>query len=137
MSNKGPKVPKLAVIDKYEVRRPAPPVGMHPTARRVWVRIVRSYHPGHFTPQCLDLLRMYCESAAANKRVMKKFVEGGCEDPALLRIADKLAARCQGLAVKLGLNLNNRMAHRGQGGSAPKPKSKREGLLFGGKKPQK
>ena len=137
MSKKGPKVPKLGVIDRLETRRPAPPAGMNPAARRVWSRITSSYPSDFFKPQCLDLLRMFAESASGNKILMKRYVDSNYEDTAALRAADKLAARCQGLSVKLGLNLNNRMAHRGQGGSVPKPKSKREHLLFGGKKPEK
>lgn len=134
MSKKGRKVPKLAVIDKTEVRRPIPHAGMHPAARRVWVRIVKAYPPDHFKPPCLDLLRIHCEAAAAHKVLMKRYTDSNYEDTAALRAADKLAARCQGMSVKLGLNLNNRMMHRGQGPEAPRQKSKRDRLLFGGRK---
>ena len=43
-----------------------------------------------------------------------------------------MAGRCQGLAVKLGITKNNTTAAKGQGGSNPKPKSKRDGLLYHG-----
>ena len=68
---------------------------------------------------------------------MKKYIDSGYEEARYLRAADKLAARCQGLCVKLGLNLNNRMVHRGKGASVPKPKTGREHLLFGGKDREK
>ena len=134
MSNKGPKVSKLAVIDQRPLKRPIPPSGLHQTARSVWKRIVNQYPPDHFKPHHYDLLRMYCESAAINKRSMKRYVDSDMEDVNALRVADKMAGRCQGLSVKLGINVNNRMAHRGQGGEAQQPRSKRDGLLFGGQK---
>ena len=134
MSKKGPKVRKLAFIDTQKVKRPPPVRGMAQASRLIWSRITSSYPPDFFKPQHYDLLRMYCESAAANKILMKKYTDSGYEETKYLRAADKMAGRCQGLAVKLGINVNNRMAHRGQTGSAPEPKSKRDGLLFGGDK---
>ena len=133
MAKYGKKVSKLATVDKKKLKPPYPVVGMHETARTVWMRVVKAYPPDFFKPQHFDLLRMYCESAAVNKIAMRKYVESDYEDAKYLRIADKMAGRCQGLAVKLGINVNNRMAHRGQTGKAPEPKNKRDRLLFGGK----
>jgi hypothetical protein len=99
----------------------------------VWLRVVKSYPPDFFKPQHFDLLRMYCEAAAINKIALRKYVESDYEDARHIRVADKMAGRCQGLAVKLGINVNNRLAHRGQAGQAPEPKNKRDRLLFGGK----
>ena len=65
---------------------------------------------------------------------MKKYIDSDYEEVRYLRAADKLASRCQGLCTKLGLNLNNRMVHRGVKAEAPKQKSPRDHLLFGGKK---
>ena len=134
MVRKGRKIRQLETVDKILLKPPKPVVGMHETARTVWVRIVKAYPPDHFKPQHLDLLRMFCESAAINKIVMKKYVDGGYEDASLLRVADKMAARCQGLSVKLGINVNNRMAHRGQKGEATRKKSKIDDYLYGGSK---
>jgi hypothetical protein len=136
MSKFGPKVSKLATIDKQELKRPSPLPGLSEPAKAIWKRIVNQYPPDHFKPQALDLLRMYCESASAHKINMKKYVDSGYEEAKYLRAADKTAARCQGLSVKLGINVNNRMAHRGQGGKATEPNSKRDGLLFGGRNSQ-
>ena len=134
MSKFGRKTSKLAVVDPSPVQRPNPVVGMTVPARNIWKRIVRAYPPDHFKPHHFDLLRIYCESAAANKILMKKYTDSDYEESKYLRQADKMAGRCQGLSVKLGINVNNRMAHRGQGGEATQPKDKRDGLLFGGRK---
>ena len=131
MGKRGPQTNKIAALEKTIKQRPVPVVGMHETARVVWKRIVNVYPPDHFKPQHFDLLRMYCESAAINKIALKKYIDSEYEDAKWLRVADKMAGRCQGLAVKLGITRNNTLAARGQAGESTKPKSKRAGLLYG------
>jgi len=133
MGKRGIGSTKIARIDPPKIPRPSPLWGMTERSRSIWKRICKAYPPDHFKPQQYDLLRMYCESAALNKIAMANAAKENYENPHWLNVADKAAARCVTLCTKLGIAVNSTMAARGKGGSAPKPKSKFEGLLYGAK----
>jgi hypothetical protein len=133
VGRRGPQQKKLSVVIKPNIKRPLPPKGMTEPSRIVWKRIVGAYPADHFKPQHMDLLRMYCESAAINKFALKKAFLLEYAEPYWLNLSDKMAGRCQCLGVKLGITVNNTLAARGKAGEAPVAKSKREGLLYGTK----
>jgi P27 family predicted phage terminase small subunit len=131
----------MTVLNATTKKWPNPLPGMTPPARYVWKRIVRAYPYNHFKPQHLDQLRAYCEAAAIHKQAIKdmqvagmltKQSNGVIKESPYIGIADKMAGRMQGLAVKLGITKNATINTRGESGSETKPKSKREGLLFNG-----
>jgi len=134
MGKRGPKSTKISLIEKSSKKRPFPLRGMSPSARNIWKRICSAYHPEHFKPQQYDLLRMYSENAAINKIALGNAAKENYTENRWLEIAQKSANQCTALATKLGITVNSTMEARGKGGSAPKPKSKREGLLYGGQK---
>ena len=134
MGNRGRGSNKIKALEPPNIKRPVPVIGMSEYARTIWKRIVKAYPADQFKPQHYDMLRMYCESAAINKIALANALAENYEKPYWLRQADIQAARCQGLGVKLGITVNNTQAARGKGGAAPKAKSKRAGLLYGGEK---
>lgn len=142
MGARGPKPPSnISVLNPPKPQWPSPPVGMIRPARTVWKTTVKAYPHDFFKPQHFALLRMYCESVALNKLALKEammvnytnvnpksMVE---KESHWVGIADKMRSAAQSLATKLGITKNNTTAAKGQKGSNPKPKSKREGLLGG------
>lgn len=141
MGARGPKPPSnIKVLDAPKLQWPSPPVGMTRPAQTIWKTTVNAYPHDFFKPQHFALLRMYCEAAALNKIALKNAMmanytdtnpkSGVTKESHWVGIADKMAGRAQGLAVKLGITKNNTMAAKGQTGSSPKPKSKRQGLLY-------
>ncbi len=134
MGKRGPQRKKLTVINPNNKFHPLPPVGMTEKSRIVRKRIVGAYPADQFKPQHMDLLRMYCECAGINKVALSNAAKEEYRDTYWLNLADKMAGRCQGLGVKLGITVNNTLAARGKAGEAPVAKSKRAGLLYGGRK---
>lgn len=139
MGQRGPKTNKnkLLLLKQVQEKRPVPLPGMTKPAQTVWKRIVGAYKPGHFRPQHYDLLRVYCEAVAIHKKMVQEIKKSGLiveqpngitkEHPAVT-IMDRMAARMQGLSVKLQINVNATQATRGEAGGPEKPK--RNGLLY-------
>ena len=134
MGKRGIQRGKVTVLSTKNVKRPLPPVGMTEKSRIVWKRVTGGLPADYFKPHQYDILRMFCECAGINKVALAKAAKDEYVDPYWVNLSDKMAARCQGLATKLGITVNSTMAARGKGGEAPKGKSKREGLLYGGRK---
>ena len=137
MGKRGPGSSKISVVEPRNIKKPDPLVGMTAPARTVWKRIVGVFPGDHFKPHHYDLLRMYCEAAAINKISLEKAHEDGYENPHWINVAEKMAARCTALSLKLGISLNSAMVARRKEyvGSAPEQKNKWDGLLYGaGKK---
>ena len=142
MGKRGPKPKgKFKVVNPSVPKRLRPSVGMHPKARFIWKTIVNAYPVDHFKPQHRELLRMYCCACVLHKKaeheveVSGEIIEqknGVIKENPYINIAFKASASATSLATKLGITKNNTTAARGVKGSVPKPKSKREGLLFKG-----
>ena len=136
MGARGRKVEKLAVIKEEKQIRPNPPRGMTQNARTVWWRIVLDFEPGYFQPRSFDLLRAFCESAARHKaavseleksqKIIKNTSTGITKRNPLFDIIDMETGRMAQLSTKLGLTVDPKKYTKPQ-------KSKREGLLFGGR----
>jgi phage terminase small subunit len=143
MGDRGPKSYKqnLTVLKPVKRRRPNPLPGMSTMARSVWLRVVNVYEPGHFKPQHYDLLRMYCEFSARNKRAEAAIAKSGdlikqsngvVKPNPYNAIALTTAAQATAIATKLGITYNATTVSKGDTGQNSKPKSKREGLIFKG-----
>ena len=146
MGKRGPK-PKVSSrvveITQYRKERPKPLPDMTTRARAMWKRIVDSLPPDYFAAADLPLLREYCEAYDRSVEAQKAIAKDGAyiigaygglkAHPA---IAVKTAAT--GVMAQLGTKLCLvRSARRGKGKDTEgttKPKSKRNGLMFGGKK---
>jgi P27 family predicted phage terminase small subunit len=135
---------QVVEINQYRKERPKPLPDMNARARAMWKRIVDSLPPDFFAAADLPLLREYCEaydrSVEAQKAISKDgdYVIGAYGGlKAHPAIAVKTAAT--GVMVQLGTKLCLvRSARRGKGKDTEgttKPKSKRGGLMFGGKQP--
>ena len=141
MGERGPKPSgqKLKPVKPRNPQRPSPPKGMTAKARSIWKRIVNAYPVDHFRPQHYDLLRMYCTACVIQKESEVQIFKKGMvitQDNGVVKknpnidialIAEASATR---LATKLGITVNNTTVNRGIKGVVPKPKSKREGLIF-------
>lgn len=130
------------IVERVKNRYPNPQPGMTQNARTVWHRIVRSFEPDHFKPYQYDLLRTFCEASASHKKAIFEIKIGGevieqtngvIKESPWVGVAIKMSAQMATLSSKLGLNINSTLANRGKAGKATEPKSKRDGLLFGGK----
>jgi len=84
---------------------------------------------------------MYCCACVLHKKAEHEVEVSGeiiqqkngvVKENPYINIAFKSQASATALATKLGITVNNTTAARGVKGSVPKPKSKREGLLFKG-----
>ena len=139
----GRKTRKLATIAPSERRRPNPPPGMTgKPARQVWLRIVGAFPPDHFKPYQYDLLRSYCESSAMHKKAMQRIAKEGevivsptgvqKQNP-WVQIAIQASATMISLSTKLQLTVRSTLTAHNKQPQAPKPKTGREHLLFGGK----
>ena len=133
----------LPLLEPVKRRFPNPPPGMSNNARTVFHRIVRSFEPDHFRPYQYDLLRVYSESSATYKKAMLEVHKNGAVITQLngvtkispwVDVAMKASATMISMSVKLGLTMNATLVNRGKASKAPEPKSRRDGLLFGGKK---
>ena len=128
---------KLTVLDAVKKQRPQPIPGMTRYARTVWKKIVAAHDPDHFKPQMLEQLRVYCEACSSHKKSILEIRKTGeiitqenkvtKRNPWTLE-RDACAAVMASIGTKLQLNVNSTT----KAGEAPKPKSKREGLLFKG-----
>jgi len=135
MGLRGPKTTKLTVINSIQRRRPNPLKGMSKMSRNIWLRTVKAFPADFFSPSQYGILRAYCEAEAAHKtacadirkngQCIENPVSGAMKRHPLCAERDSCAQIMASLSVKL--KLNDRQA-----GEAPKPKSKREGLLFKG-----
>ena len=131
-----------SVVTIQTKRWPNPQPGMSEPARTAWKRIVKAYPYDHFKPQHYDQLRAFCEASAMHKKAVKALrkegevitqANGVMKENPWVGIMDKMAGRMQGLAVKLGITKNATINSKGGAtGEAPKPKSKRAGLIFNG-----
>lgn len=147
MGRRGPKSrPKVRFIESAEKRYPVPPRGMSKNARTVFHRVVRAFPPDHFRPYQYDLLRVFSEASALHKKSMSEINKNGAvitQSNGITKvnpwvdISAKAASTMTSLSVKLSLTVNATLANRGKVPEAPRPKSKRDGLLFGGKKPKR
>jgi len=130
----------LTVLDPVVKKRPDPPTGMTPWGRKIWKQVVESHAPDHFKPGTLEQLRAYCEACSGNAQAIKEVKKTGGvitqvngvtkRNPWALE-RDACAAVMASLSTKLQLNVNSTV----KVGEAPKPESKRAGLLFKGDKP--
>ena len=134
---------KMRMVEPIMRQRPSPQIGMSPKARTIWLRIVKSFPPEHFKPYQYDLLRNYCEAANSFKTAMYRIHKEGevvtqengiVKENPWVGVAIKMSAQMVSLSTKLGLNINATLVNRGKAGNATEPKSKRDGLLFGGQK---
>ncbi|MFO7817083.1 MAG: P27 family phage terminase small subunit [Desulfovibrionales bacterium] len=144
MGKRGPKSESggnVTNINVVQRQRPKPLHGMSDAARRIWKRTVDAYPADHFKPQHLGLLRAYCETEAKYKKALVEIDKSGGEvieqkNGVLKRNPwcqerDALLSAMTSLGTKLGITRNaTTMTKDNQGES--KPKSKREGLVFGG-----
>lgn len=146
MAKRGRKVAGSPTLSFLERPFPNPPAGTSKNARTTWHRIVRAFPPDHFKPYQYDLLRVYCEEAALYRKAVLELRKGGevITSPTGIakinpwaEIANKSAKSLTSLCTKLGLNINSTLANRGKAPETPRPKSKRDGLLFGGKNPKR
>ncbi|MBC8439282.1 MAG: P27 family phage terminase small subunit [Deltaproteobacteria bacterium] len=129
--------PQLRVINPIVIQRPQPIPGMTRYSRVVWKRIVDSHDPDHFKPGMLEQLRIFCEACSSHKKAIIEIRKTGeiltqdnkvtKRNPWCLE-RDACAAVMSSISTKLQLNVNSTK----QAGEAPKPKSKREGLIFKG-----
>ena len=103
MGKRGPGSSKVTILETPNIKRPLPIKGMSPASRIVWKRLASAYPADYFKPQHYGQLRMYCESEQINKFARAKAALDGYSNPYWLNLADKMAGRCQGLAVKLNL----------------------------------
>lgn len=144
MGKRGPKTGGIRrVIEPVKKQYPNPPPGTSKNARTVWLRITRAFEPDHFRPYQYDLLRVYCEAAAAHKKAMREVFKNGevitqpngvTKESPWIGISGKMGTTMTSLSTKLGLNVNSTLVARGKIKDTAKPKSKRDGLLFGGKR---
>ena len=144
MGKRGPRSSgSMHVIEPAEKRRPNPQPGMSKNARTIWLRIVKSLHPDHFKPYQYDLLRLYCEASNSHKNAIVNIREQGevitqengvTKGNPWVDVAIKMSSQMATLSTKLGLNVNNTMVNRGKVKPSSEPKSKRDDLLFGGRK---
>ncbi len=128
---------KLKILEPVITKRPRPIPGMNRYARTVWKKIVDSHPADHFKPGSLEQLRAYCEAASSHKKAILEIRKLGevitqsngvvKRNPWTLE-RDACAAVMASISTKLQLNINSTR----QECEAPKPKSKREGLLFKG-----
>jgi P27 family predicted phage terminase small subunit len=128
---------KIGGKDWAEMKRPQAIPGMTRYARTVWKRVVDSHDYDQFRPGSLEQLRAYCESCSSHKKAVGEIKKDGeilrQENGVMKRNPwclerDACAATMASLATKLSLNTNSKL----QQGEAPKPKSKRGRLLYGG-----
>ena len=144
MGKRGPGAGKrMRVIAPKEKRYPCPQPGMSKNARTIWHRIVKAFPSDHFKPYQYDLLRSYCEASNSHKNAMRHIQKQGeviTQENGIIKgnpwvdVAIKMSSQMSNLSTKLGLNMNSTLANRGKEGKATEPKSKRDGLLFGGTK---
>jgi len=132
-----PGGPKLTVLNKIERQRPKPIPGMTRYSRTVWKKTVDSHNPDHFKPGNLEQLRAYCEACSAHKQAILEIKKAGAiikQDNGILKRnpwcleRDSCSAIMSSLSTKLQLNVNSTIKK----GEAPRPQSKREGLLYKG-----
>jgi P27 family predicted phage terminase small subunit len=145
MGKRGPKPKgnlKVVEVGQHQPERPKPLPGMNTRSRAMWRRIVKSVPVDHFCPADLPLLRDYCEAYDRSVEAQKAINRDGHYIPtgtgsikAHPAVAVKVAAsQCMAqLGTKLGLT---RSARRGKekDSETEKPRSKRDGLMFGGNK---
>lgn len=142
MGKRGPQPKKgnLTVLDKVAKKHPKPLPGMTAPAREIWKRIIEAYPPDHFKPQHFDQLRSYCEAAAAYKKAVFEIEKRGVlleQSNGVLKRnpwcneRDACAGTIAQLGTKLGITRNATTMTRESQGEEQKPKSKREGLMFG------
>lgn len=144
MGKRGPGSKKpLSIITPSAKRRPNPQPGMSKKARTIWLRIVKAYPPDHFKPQHRGMLRVYCEAEALFNRAVHEVAKigdvieqanGVIKENPYINISIKAANVMSQHGTKLGITVNATTATRGESGSMSAPKSKREGLLYGGRK---
>jgi len=129
----------LTVLDPVIKQRPTPVPGMTPWGRRIWKEVVESHAPDHFKPGTLEQLRAYCEACSSHRAAILELKKTGAvitqpngvtkRNPWTME-RDACAAIMASLSTKLQLNVNSTVKK----GEAPKPESKRAGLLFKGDK---
>ncbi len=138
---KKPEDSNITVLESVKKQHPRPLQGMTKPAREIWKRVVDAYPADHFKPQHLGLLRAYCETEAKYKQAINEIEKMGAvitQDNGIIKRnpwcseRDALAASLSNLGTKLGITRNATSATREESGSAKKPKSKRDGLMFGG-----
>jgi len=132
-----PDRPEIKVLNPIIIERPKPIPGMSRYARTIWKKIVESHPADHFKPGSLEQLRIYCEACSSHKKAILEIKKEGTiitqsngvtkRNPWALE-RDSCAGVMASISTKLQLNINS----TNQAGEAPKPKSKREGLLFKG-----
>src|SRR5210317_154952 len=145
MGKRGPgSGQKMRVVEPTRKRPPNPHQGMSENAKTVWRRIVNSLSTDHFKPYQYDLLRAYCELANSNKNAIKMVDKQGeviTQENGIIKrnpwldVALQTASQMSTMSAKLGINANSTLVDRRKikGAESP-PKSKRDDLLFGGKK---
>ena len=141
MGARGPKPDgQQKPIDLVPAKYPRPLVGMLAPEKTVWNRIVRAFPEGRFRPQHYDLLRAFCEASVEATRLKKKIrkegdtVAGfGGVDKANPLFAQVNAARSFMASASTKLGITNNTATKSKG-EKPDKKSKREGMLLGGRK---
>ena len=128
---------KLTIINPVIKQRPQPIPGMTRYARTVWKRTVDCHNPDHFKPQMLEQLRIFCEACSSHKKAIIEIRKTGeiiTQDNGIMKRnpwtleRDACAGVMSSISTKLQLNVNSTK----QAGEPPKPKSKREGLIFKG-----
>lgn len=150
MGTRGPTPENHKLRIAPEAKRLKPPFGISKRARKTWNLIVDSLPPGYFRKGSIPLLRAYCEAEATHYNACKMIAKldtpenpGGLfiktnttvkANPAIAIQTAKSGEMAQ-LATKLRLSVN---AYRDKDNAGvtgrEKPKSKREGLMFGGSK---
>lgn len=130
-------------MDRQQPTRVKPLPDMSARARAMWKRIVDSLPPDYFSAADLPLLREYCEAYDRSVKAQLEVDEQGMSIPtgtgsikAHPAIAVKVAAAgvMATVGAKLGLVRSSRRGKAKDDEGTNKPKSKRGGLMFGGKK---
>jgi len=127
---------KLKVLNPVIKQRPKPIPGMSRYARVVWKKTVDSHPADHFKPGNLEQLRIYCEAAASHKKAILQIKKMGAivkQDNGILKRSPWCLERdaCAGIVASMATKLQLNPSSTKQVGEAPKPKSRREGLLGG------
>ncbi len=148
MGARGPQPDNtLSIVEPRQKERPKAFSKMSGAAKAVWTRIVEDFPLGHFLDHELDQLRAYCEAAAMNADAIttrnRRIPKNAAPEIAAALLAEKTEALktfrttsyvMASLGTKLRLNKNSKLTNRDAGKLEPgKPKSRREGLMFGGR----
>jgi len=137
MGNRGPKPQsKLRVLDIPVEKRPDPPSGMTPRARKLFKSIVSENKSGAFDSESVAMLRAFCEADAQHFAATNELQKNGAV--ILVQTREGTVPRrnpwfnIQKEAAGTMTSVSTKLRNKGIKTEAEKPKSKRDGLMFNG-----